>query len=365
MGIGDLSRPNGGVFDERFGGRGHASHQNGLDVDVYYPRRDGQELRAGAARSGRSRALAGPRDAIRASRRRQRLRRAAGRPARAEADRRAAHLPRRPPARPHRAGSEAARADRPIRAGQSDHGNSTRRHDQSEARARGRLHPRRRVRRDGRHADPGSLVAGNRPLGGLQPQPGRLRPRPAAKRPRRRPEPQLPLRVEGRRPAVGSRVPRAAAALGAGDAGRRAAHPADQARGHDLVPPAADAHPSLGAEHPGGAAVRATLGDEVPRHPLASRDGAELAEPSLPGNELVRRGACLRPDSPAPRPTATRAPCSRSSKTALSLRAMLAPGDRVPDATVWLGPREPTTMAALVEDRAALFVFFLFAWSST
>jgi murein endopeptidase len=46
VGIGDLSRPNGGVFDKRFGGRGHASHQNGLDVDIYYPRLDGQELRA-------------------------------------------------------------------------------------------------------------------------------------------------------------------------------------------------------------------------------------------------------------------------------------------------------------------------------
>jgi protein MpaA len=46
VGIGDLSRPEGGIFDERFGGRGHASHQNGLDVDVYYPRLDGQELRA-------------------------------------------------------------------------------------------------------------------------------------------------------------------------------------------------------------------------------------------------------------------------------------------------------------------------------
>jgi murein endopeptidase len=46
VGIGDLSRPNGGVFDERFGGRGHASHQNGLDADVYYPRQDGQELQA-------------------------------------------------------------------------------------------------------------------------------------------------------------------------------------------------------------------------------------------------------------------------------------------------------------------------------
>jgi murein endopeptidase len=38
--VGDLSRPRGGIFDERYGGLGHASHQNGLDVDVYYPRRD-------------------------------------------------------------------------------------------------------------------------------------------------------------------------------------------------------------------------------------------------------------------------------------------------------------------------------------
>jgi murein endopeptidase len=41
--IGDLSRPRGGIFDERFGGKGHASHQNGLDVDVYYPRLDREE----------------------------------------------------------------------------------------------------------------------------------------------------------------------------------------------------------------------------------------------------------------------------------------------------------------------------------
>jgi murein endopeptidase len=41
--IGDLSRPKGGIFDERFGGKGHASHQNGLDVDVYYPRLDREE----------------------------------------------------------------------------------------------------------------------------------------------------------------------------------------------------------------------------------------------------------------------------------------------------------------------------------
>lgn len=38
--IGDLSRPRGGDFGPRFGRPGHASHQNGLDVDIYYPRRD-------------------------------------------------------------------------------------------------------------------------------------------------------------------------------------------------------------------------------------------------------------------------------------------------------------------------------------
>ena len=41
--IGDLSRPEGGEFGRRFGPPGHASHQNGLDVDIYYPRRDARE----------------------------------------------------------------------------------------------------------------------------------------------------------------------------------------------------------------------------------------------------------------------------------------------------------------------------------
>src|SRR6185295_7836199 len=44
--IGDLSRPHGGVFDERYGGLGHASHQNGLDADIYYPRADHRLLAA-------------------------------------------------------------------------------------------------------------------------------------------------------------------------------------------------------------------------------------------------------------------------------------------------------------------------------
>lgn len=42
--IGDLSRPRGGDFGPRFGNLGHVSHQNGLDVDVYYPRLDRREV---------------------------------------------------------------------------------------------------------------------------------------------------------------------------------------------------------------------------------------------------------------------------------------------------------------------------------
>jgi murein endopeptidase len=42
--IGDLSLPQGGPFGPEYGGLGHASHQNGLDVDVYYPRRDRAEI---------------------------------------------------------------------------------------------------------------------------------------------------------------------------------------------------------------------------------------------------------------------------------------------------------------------------------
>jgi murein endopeptidase len=38
--VGDLSRPHGGHFGPEFGGVGHASHQNGLDIDIFYPRRD-------------------------------------------------------------------------------------------------------------------------------------------------------------------------------------------------------------------------------------------------------------------------------------------------------------------------------------
>ena len=44
---------------------------------------------------------------------------------------------------------------------------------------------------------------------------------------------------------------------------------------------------------------------------------------------------------------------------------MLGVGDRIPEATVFLGPNEPLTMLELVEDGPKLLVFYLFDWSST
>jgi murein endopeptidase len=87
VGIADLSRVHGGRFGANFGGLGHASHQNGLDADVLYPRRDGLQwiatwpalvdrelaqdlvdrfVAAGAAYvfTGRHVALHGPRDVV-------------------------------------------------------------------------------------------------------------------------------------------------------------------------------------------------------------------------------------------------------------------------------------------------------------
>jgi murein endopeptidase len=44
VGVGDLSLRRGGYFGPEVGGGiGHGTHQNGLDVDVYYPRLDGRE----------------------------------------------------------------------------------------------------------------------------------------------------------------------------------------------------------------------------------------------------------------------------------------------------------------------------------
>ncbi len=44
---------------------------------------------------------------------------------------------------------------------------------------------------------------------------------------------------------------------------------------------------------------------------------------------------------------------------------MLDVGDRIPQATVFRNPGEAPALAELVADGPALFVFYLFDWSST
>ena len=44
---------------------------------------------------------------------------------------------------------------------------------------------------------------------------------------------------------------------------------------------------------------------------------------------------------------------------------VLEPGDRIPNAQIFLGPNEPLTLLELVDDGPKLLVFYLFDWSST
>jgi hypothetical protein len=44
---------------------------------------------------------------------------------------------------------------------------------------------------------------------------------------------------------------------------------------------------------------------------------------------------------------------------------VLAAGDRVPDCAVWTAPREHRLISELVSEGTALFLFYLFDWSST
>jgi hypothetical protein len=44
---------------------------------------------------------------------------------------------------------------------------------------------------------------------------------------------------------------------------------------------------------------------------------------------------------------------------------VLAAGERIPDANVWLAPQERVSLRALTEEGPILFIFYLFDWSST
>jgi hypothetical protein len=44
---------------------------------------------------------------------------------------------------------------------------------------------------------------------------------------------------------------------------------------------------------------------------------------------------------------------------------VLGEGDRLPEARVWLGPRERVTLGEIVADGPTLLFFYLFDWSGT
>ena len=44
---------------------------------------------------------------------------------------------------------------------------------------------------------------------------------------------------------------------------------------------------------------------------------------------------------------------------------MLSPGEQIPDAHVWLAPRESISLRDLVDEGPVLILFYLFDWSGT
>jgi len=44
---------------------------------------------------------------------------------------------------------------------------------------------------------------------------------------------------------------------------------------------------------------------------------------------------------------------------------VLEVGDRIPDAQIWLAPRESISLRDLVEEGPVLLLFYLFDWSGT
>jgi peroxiredoxin len=44
---------------------------------------------------------------------------------------------------------------------------------------------------------------------------------------------------------------------------------------------------------------------------------------------------------------------------------VLAVGDTIPDAKVWIGPQEQVSLHGLAAERPLLLLFYLFDWSAT
>ena len=211
------------------------------------------------------------------------------------------------------------------------------------ASARRRLHPRERVRGDRGHAHPRPFLALGRPLGRVEPQPGRLRARPppngrGVDLNRNFPSEWRPAAGRGNRSARApshSRSPRRALAA---RLIRR-----DRAFGHHLVPPGRRRSCAPGARaSPPRDGTRAWP-DEVPRHPLAARNGARTGRTTASPARARSWSSC--PQARSPRRLPTDGPSGAHAPRFEHFRVLtvLAPGDRVPDATVWLAPREQVT----------------------
>ncbi|HZW75195.1 MAG TPA: hypothetical protein VFF43_16740, partial [Caldimonas sp.] len=80
----------------------------------------------------------------------------------------------------------------------------------------------------------------------------------------------------------------------------------------------------------------------------ANRDIVEVVSEIADATEIAAAPA------PAPAPA-----------TAKWAAPMLGAGDRMPDASVWTAPNERRRLSELLADGRALFVFYLFDWSST
>src|SRR3954447_17119767 len=93
------------------------------------------------------------------------------------------------------------------------------------------------------------------------------------------------------RKPLGSRVLGPTSVVRARDPYRAEARQGPPAGADDLVPPAANPCPGVGAERAGGEEVRALLEHDLRQDPLAARHRPELAKPPLHGDELVRSRA--------------------------------------------------------------------------
>src|SRR5207253_10343356 len=113
------------------------------------------------------------------------------------------------------------------------------------------------------------------------------------------------------------------------------------------------------AEGPRAARARARLRTGARRDPRdpPHRQRSRPAAPRLQREPRHRRGRARdrRRDGDV------RGAAARS----VGCGAMLGTGDRIPEASVWLAPNDRRTIGELVSTGPALFVFYLFDWSST